>query len=61
MKIKFTKRGTVVEEMDENTADPAVAKAKAIIRLGQLRGQNKADAWEIVNEIDTVICTSEGK
>jgi hypothetical protein len=61
MKIKFTKRGTVVEEMDVNTADPAVAKAKAIIGLGQLRGQNKADAWEIVNEIDTVICTSEGK
>ena len=61
MKIKFIKHGTVVEEMDVNTADPEVAKGQAIVRLGQLRGQNEADAWRIVNEIGTVICTSEGK
>jgi hypothetical protein len=62
MKIKFMKggiHGTVADTHDVNTADPEAAKGEAIRRLARLRGENKADSWVIVNEIDKTIKTSE--
>ena len=59
MHTRYTKRGAIVETQDVNTADPEIAKGTAIVTLGRLRGEGKADGWEIVNEIGKRIMTSE--
>jgi hypothetical protein len=52
MRMKYTKRGEVVQTEDVNEVDAAVVKSQAIITLGKLQAKKKADDWEIVNELD---------
>jgi len=59
MRIRYISRGEIVETEDVNTADPVGAKGIAIVRLGMLRQKKKADRWEIVDELGTIITRSE--
>jgi hypothetical protein len=59
MRIRYINRGEIVETKDVNTTEPVGAKGVAIVRLGMLRQKRKADRWEIVDELGTIIARSE--